>query len=130
MSNGRIWLVRHGETEWSRSGQHTGRTDVGLTVHGEEQARALLHALDDASVGLTLCSPLGRARDTARLAGLTPDEFTDDLLEWDYGAFEGITTSQIRDQTGDPTWLIWDHSIPSGATPASSLSTWVNAWIA
>ena len=66
MSNGRIWLVRHGETEWSRSGQHTGRTNVELTLYGQQQARALLHALDDATVGLTLCSPLTRARDTAR----------------------------------------------------------------
>ncbi len=122
MSNGRIWLVRHGETEWSRSGQHTGRTNVELTLYGQQQARALLHALDDATVGLTLCSPLTRARDTARLAGLTPDEFTNDLLEWDYGAFEGLTTSQIRDQTGDPAWLIWDHPIPAGTTPGEQLA--------
>jgi len=122
MSNGRIWLVRHGETEWSKSGQHTGRTDVELTPYGQQQAQALLRSLDDAPVGLTLCSPLTRARDTARLAGLTPDDFTDDLLEWDYGAYEGITTAQIRNQTGDQTWLIWDHPVPAGASPGEQLA--------
>jgi len=122
MSSGQIWLVRHGETEWSKTGQHTGRTNVELTTYGEQQARALAHAFDDASVGLTLCSPLTRARNTAQLAGVTPDEFTDDLLEWDYGAYEGITTAQIREQAGDPSWLIWDHPIPAGTTPGEQLA--------
>ena len=122
MSSGQIWLVRHGETEWSKTGQHTGRTNVELTTYGEQQARALAHAFDDASVGLTLCSPLTRARNTAQLAGVTPDEFTDDLLEWDYGAYEGITTAQIRDQAGDPSWLIWDHPITAGTTPGEQLA--------
>jgi probable phosphoglycerate mutase len=122
MSSGQIWLVRHGETEWSKTGQHTGRTNVELTTYGEQQARALAHAFDDVSVGLTLCSPLTRARNTAQLAGVTPDEFTDDLLEWDYGAYEGITTAQIRDQAGDPSWLIWDHPITAGTTPGEQLA--------
>ena len=122
MNHGHIWLVRHGETEWSRTGQHTGRTDVALTTHGEQQARALQHAFDSVSVGLVLCSPLTRARETARLAGLTPDDVIPDLLEWDYGAYEGITTAQIREATSDPTWLIWDHPIPAGATPGEQLA--------
>jgi probable phosphoglycerate mutase len=122
MSSGQIWLVRHGETEWSKTGQHTGRTNVELTLYGQQQARALAHAFDDVPVGLTLCSPLTRARDTAQLAGITPDEFTDDLLEWDYGAYEGITTAQIREQAGDPSWLIWDHPIPAGTAPGEQLA--------
>jgi probable phosphoglycerate mutase len=117
MTNGRIWLVRHGQTEWSMSGQHTGRTDVPLTAVGEEQAATLAPALTEIAPALVLCSPLMRARDTARHAGLTPDEYTDDLLEWDYGAYEGITTAQIRATTHDPAWLIWDHPIPPGTTP-------------
>lgn len=117
MTNGRIWLLRHGQTEWSISGQHTGRTDVPLTVVGQEQAAALAPGLAELDPELVLCSPLVRARDTATRAGLTPEEFTPDLLEWDYGAFEGLTTAQIRASMDDPDWLIWDHPIPPGATP-------------
>lgn len=122
MTRGRIWLIRHGETEWSLSGQHTGWTDIALTSHGEQQAQVLQHAFDDAPVGLTLCSPLVRARETARLAGLTSIEYTDDLREWDYGAYEGITTAQIQKQTANPTWHIWDSHIPPGTTPGEQLA--------
>ena len=122
MAHGRIWLVRHGETSWSLSGQHTGRTDVALTARGEDQARALAHALDGNDVALTLCSPLSRARETARLAGLTPDHVDADLLEWDYGDYEGITTADIRTRLGDPAWLIWDHAIPAGTTPGEQVA--------
>ena len=112
----RIWLIRHGQTAWSRDGRHTGRTDVPLTPIGEDEADAVASELDGVRAGLVLCSPLGRARDTARRAGLVPDEYTDDLLEWDYGAWEGRTTAEIRVELSDPTWLVWDHPIPAGPT--------------
>jgi len=111
-----IVLIRHGETQWSRSGQHTGRTDIPLTAAGEERADRLRSALGRHDFGLELCSPLLRARDTAERAGLTP-EIDADLLEWDYGAWEGRTTTSIRADLGDPNWVIWDHLVPPGATP-------------
>ena len=121
----RVWLIRHGETEWSKAGLHTGLTDLPLTADGREAARAvageLRQALEGRTVGLTLCSPLSRAQDTARLAGLTPDDLDNDLHEWDYGAWEGRTTADIRTSIGDPTWVIWDHPIPSGDTPGEQL---------
>ncbi len=118
---GRIWLIRHGETEWSRDGRHTGRTDVPLTPAGEQAADALRDELTDVSPALVLCSPLERARETARRAGLRPDDVLDDLLEWDYGAWEGRTTAEIRTELQDPAWLIWDHPIPPGRTPGEQL---------
>jgi probable phosphoglycerate mutase len=117
----RIWLIRHGETEWSRAGRHTGRTDLPLTQKGEQEADAVRHELDDVTPGLVLCSPMLRARDTARRAGLVPDEIVDDLREWDYGAWEGRTTADIRDELGDPAWLVWDHPVPAGQTPGEQL---------
>ena len=116
---GRIYLLRHGETEWSRSGQHTGRTDIPLTEHGEEQARVagdLLRTLRgaDAPPPVVWCSPRRRAQDTAALAGLTPDAVREDLAEWDYGDYEGRTTPDIR--TEDPGWTIWTHPVPHGET--------------
>ena len=117
-----IWLIRHGETQWSRSGQHTGRTDIPLTAQGERNADAVRAELAGMTPGLVLCSPLSRARETARRAGLTPDDITDDLLEWDYGAWEGRTTAEFRAATGDPHWLIWDHRIPPGDTPGEQLT--------
>ena len=116
-----IWLLRHGETEWSRTGRHTGRTDIPLTSQGEANASALRDEVSRLRPGLVLCSPLGRARDTARLAGLAPDRYVDDLLEWDYGAWEGRTTTQIRADLGDPSWVVWDHPIPPGGTPGEQL---------
>ena len=116
---GRIYLLRHGETEWSRSGRHTGRTDIPLTEHGEEQARVagdLLRTLRgaDAPPPVVWCSPRRRAQDTAALAGLTPDAVREDLAEWDYGDYEGRTTPDIR--TEDPGWTIWTHPVPHGET--------------
>src|SRR5690242_4519513 len=93
-----ILLLRHGETEWSRTGRHTGRTDVPLTARGEEQARALAPLLTGRSFSLALTSPAARARRTAELAGLTAltgAEVDPDLWEWDYGGYEGVTTHDI-----------------------------------
>lgn len=117
--SGRLVLVRHGETEWSRSGQHTGRTDIPLTTHGEEQARAVAQALTDFSFVLTLTSPLQRARRTAELAGLDP-EIDEDLLEWDYGGYEGLTTSEIRDRLGYD-WSVFRDGVVPGETPGETV---------
>jgi probable phosphoglycerate mutase len=112
----RIWLIRHGETEWSVSGRHTGRTDLPLTAAGLARAQALAPRVAGIDAGLVLASPLQRARDTAMAAGLSP-ELDDDLIEWDYGAWEGRTTAEIRAETRDPDWVVWDHPVPPGATP-------------
>lgn len=117
-----IWLIRHGETEWSRTGRHTGRTDVPLTATGRLNAESLRGQVKDLHPGLVLTSPLARARDTARLAGLVADEADDDLCEWDYGAWEGRTTGEIRVDLADPHWLVWDHHVPPGQTPGEQLS--------
>ncbi|MEK9664992.1 MAG: histidine phosphatase family protein, partial [Candidatus Nanopelagicales bacterium] len=114
MTHGRLILIRHGETEWSRNGRHTGRTDIPLTSDGEARARTLVDRLKQFNPAVILCSPLERARRTAELAGLTPDAIVDDLLEWDYGDWEGITTPQIREQLKDPSWTIWARPIPGG----------------
>jgi probable phosphoglycerate mutase len=111
-----LWLLRHGETEWSLSGQHTGRTDIPLTDAGEDQARAMGHLLGDLSPALVLSSPRRRAVDTARLAGLKVDETTEDLGEWDYGDYEGRTTSEIREH--DPDWTVWTGEVPGGENRA------------
>jgi probable phosphoglycerate mutase len=111
-----IWLIRHGETEWSRTGRHTGRTDVPLTDEGRERAAALAPRVAGIDAGLVLSSPLHRARDTAAAAGLSP-EIDPDLVEWDYGAWEGRTTADIRAESGDPAWVVWDHPVPAGSTP-------------
>jgi probable phosphoglycerate mutase len=109
-----LWIVRHGETEWSKSGRHTGSTDVPLTETGKEQAAALRDTLADLRPVLVLCSPRQRAQDTARLAGLAVDEVSGDLAEWDYGAYEGLTTPEIREH--DPGWTIFSHPAPGGET--------------
>nr|WP_203625043.1 histidine phosphatase family protein [Streptomyces sp. SID9913] len=105
-------LARHGETEWSRSGRHTGRTDLPLTPHGEEQARSLAPLLAGRAFALVLTSPLERARRTAELAGLTGADPDPDLREWDYGAYEGVTTATIR--AGRPDWDLWTDGVPPG----------------
>lgn len=112
-------LLRHGETEWSRSGKHTGRTDVPLTEHGEELARRAGALVADYDFVLTLSSSLQRARRTAELAGLTP-EVDDDLLEWDYGGYEGMTTAQIRERTGTE-WTVFREGVVPGATPGETI---------
>lgn len=111
---GDIWLVRHGETEWSLSGRHTGRSDIGLTASGVEQAKRLKNTLAMTCFGQVLCSPLRRAVETAGLAGFTRPQIEPDLAEMDYGDFEGLTTSQIREH--EPDWTIWRGQVPNGET--------------
>ena len=117
--SGRLVLLRHGETEWSLSGRHTGRTDLPLTEHGEELAAAAGRPLADHEFVLALCSPLQRTRRTAELAGLHP-EVDDDLLEWDYGAYEGLTTKEIRAGLGWD-WTVFAHGVPAGDTPGETV---------
>ena len=119
-SPGRLVLVRHGETEWSRDGRHTGRTDVPLTADGERDARRLAPRLAGFDLRLVLCSPLSRARRTAELAGLDPVT-DDDLMEWDYGGYEGRTTSEIREDLGDPGWTVFGDGVVPGATPGETV---------
>jgi broad specificity phosphatase PhoE len=112
-----VVLVRHGETEWSRSGKHTGRTDVPLTERGREQARAVGLALREERFELVLTSPLERAAETCRLAGYGAEAaLRDELMEWDYGAYEGRTTPDIREER--PGWTLWDDGVPGGETAA------------
>jgi broad specificity phosphatase PhoE len=114
-SKHQIWLFRHGETEWSRSGQHTGRTDLPLTDAGRQRAEALGRHLAGRPFALVLSSPLVRAVDTCRLAGYGGQvQLTDDLLEWDYGAYEGRRTADIRKER--PGWLLWKDGVPGGET--------------
>ena len=108
-------LVRHGETDWSRAGRHTGRTDVPLTEHGREQAEAVGSALRSRDFALVLTSPLGRALETCRLAGFADRaQPRDELREWDYGAYEGRTTTEIREER--PGWTLWHDGVPDGET--------------
>lgn len=110
---GELWLIRHGETEWSVGKRHTGRTDVPLTPMGERQAAALQQSLGSRKFASVLCSPLRRARETCRLAGYDDvATVTDDLLEWDYGIYEGRTTQEIRQE--QPDWSIWKSAVPNG----------------
>lgn len=111
---GRLVLVRHGATEWSESGQHTGRTDIPLTAKGEARAADLPSRLAHLDVGLVLSSPLQRALRTAQLAGFEP-ETDDDLLEWDYGGYEGRTTKEIRAELGYD-WAVFEHGVVPGVT--------------
>jgi probable phosphoglycerate mutase len=110
-----LWLVRHGETEWSRALKHTGRTDVPLTEAGRAEARSVARKLAGHEFALVLASPLSRALDTARLAGFADRvETTDDLLEWDYGLDEGRTTAEIRLER--PGWTVWRDGPLGGET--------------
>jgi len=123
-----VVLVRHGETEWTRSGQHTGRTDIPLTDRGREEARALGTQLAGRPFALVLTSPLVRAAETCRLAGLAEQaRERDDLMEWDYGAYEGRTTLDIRNER--PGWTLWDDGVPEGET-AAQVATRVDRIIA
>lgn len=111
------WLARHGETEWSRTLRHTGRTDIPLTDEGEAEARELRAPLSEVDFDLVLCSPLGRARETCELAGLGDRaELRDDLLEWDYGDYEGRTSREIHSDR--PDWSLWTDGCPGGESPA------------
>jgi broad specificity phosphatase PhoE len=112
-----VWLVRHGETEWSAAGRHTGRTDLPLTDHGRADAMAVGQRLAGRSFALVLTSPLLRARETCRLAGFDAAAVVDDdLREWDYGDYEGETTAAIRARR--PGWTVWRDGAPGGETAA------------
>ncbi len=113
-----LWLVRHGETEWSRSGRHTGRTDVPLTAHGEEQAAALAPLLAGRRFALVLASPLARAARTAELAGVEAITLDPDLMEVDYGDYEGATSAEIH--RAQPDWDLWRDGCPGGETIAQA----------
>jgi len=113
----RLVLVRHGETEWSRSGRHTGRTDIPLTDRGREQAVRLGRVLRGRTFSRVVSSPLVRALDTCRLAGFGDRvELVDDLREWDYGAYEGRTRAEIAAEV--PGWTVWTHPIIGGESLA------------
>ena len=112
-----IWLIRHGETAWSRSGAHTGRTDLPLTAAGRDNAAAIGRWLKGRAFALVLTSPMERARDTCRLAGYGDAAQVDpNLCEWDYGDYEGRTTSDI--QMERPGWSLWRDGVPNGETIA------------
>ena len=122
-----LWLVRHGETEWSRNGRHTSTTDLPLTEAGEAAARALAPRLANGSFARVLTSPRERARRTAALAGF-PDAVPDErLVEWDYGEYEGVTTPEIRRSV--PGWTVWTHGAPGGET-ADEVAARLDALIA
>ena len=109
---GELVLIRHGETEWSRTGQYGGRTDLPLTAAGAAAGRALAPALARRHLAAVFCSPLNRARRTAELAGLAGVNLDPDLLEWDYGGYEGITEDQIRQAR--PGWSLWRDGVIAG----------------
>ncbi|WP_433894130.1 histidine phosphatase family protein [Streptomyces sp. CA-111067] len=109
---GELVLIRHGETEWSRNGRHTSYTDLPLTTDGEEQARTLTPLLASRHISYVLCSPLERARQTAKLAGLDRVLVEPDLHEWDYGGYEGVTTRDIHRER--PDWDLWRDGVVPG----------------
>lgn len=111
-----VLLIRHGETEWSLSGQHTSRTDLPLTENGRRMAALAGAALHDRTFALVLVSPLRRARETCQIAGLGAQAHVrDDLKEWDYGDYEGLTTPEIRERR--PGWSLWRDGCPGGESP-------------
>jgi broad specificity phosphatase PhoE len=118
VDNHRLLLLRHGETEWSKSGQHTGRTELELTDTGRAQAKQAGQALAALKLNdpVVISSPRQRALATAQLAGLTVNEVSPLLAEWDYGSYEGLTTAQIRES--EPDWLVWTHGCPGGESVA------------
>ncbi|MEV4427896.1 histidine phosphatase family protein [Streptomyces sp. R-07] len=107
---GDLLLIRHGETEWSAAGRHTGRTDLPLTPDGEAEARSLAPFFEGRAFAFVLTSPLRRARHTAELAGLRDAEPDEDLCEWDYGGYEGLTTARIHETR--PDWSLWRDGVP------------------
>lgn len=111
----RVYLVRHGETEWSRNGRHTGRSDIPLTDEGRETARRLAPILQRQRFELVLVSPLERARATCALAGFSYASTDEDLYEWDYGSYEGKTPQEIQELS--PDWLLFRDGCPGGESP-------------
>ena len=116
LHNHRLVLLRHGETEWSKSGQHTGRTEVELTEAGRRQAKLAGGVLGELELvdPLVISSPRQRSLATAQLAGRSVDKVSELLAEWDYGSYEGLTTEQIQETV--PDWLVWTHGCPGGET--------------
>ena len=115
-ASGGIVIVRHGATEWSTSGRHTSRTDLPLLPEGRRRAQALASVVNPQAFDLVLCSPLLRARETCELAGLAEHmEICEDLREWDYGEYEGLTTPEIRRER--PDWSLWRDGCPGGESP-------------
>jgi broad specificity phosphatase PhoE len=119
---GHLVLVRHGETEWSRSGQHTGLTDIPLTAEGEAAAGRAGALLTGRTFVRVLTSPLQRARRTAELAGLSHPEVDPRLVEWDYGGYEGLTTAAIRERLGHQ-WTVFDDGVVPGGTPGETVES-------
>ena len=116
MTTPELWLLRHGATAWAREGRHTSHTDLPLLQEGEAEARALAPLLAEQPFTAVLCSPLQRARRTCELAGLAAHaQIEPDLQEWDYGAYEGITTAEIRRTV--PAWTVFSHPCPGGESP-------------
>jgi broad specificity phosphatase PhoE len=114
----RLFIVRHGETEWSANGKHTSVTDLPLTENGVTQAEIAADKLRGEHFELVLCSPRLRARQTAEIAGFGETaELCDDLVEWDYGEYEGLTTPEIWERH-DPNWNLWHDGCPGGDSPA------------
>jgi len=113
---GDLWVVRHGQTEWSVAGRHTSTTDLPLLPEGEEAARGLAPRLAGTAFGLVLTSPRLRARRTAALAGFAEAEVDEDLVEWAYGDYEGVTSAEIQESA--PGWTIWTGEVPGGESAA------------
>ncbi len=110
-----LWLVRHGETEWSASGKHTSVSEIPLTAHGRERAEELGEFLKDTTFAAVFVSPRQRARETCEIAGFGAQAVVDnDLQEWNYGDAEGKTTAEIRAELGQPAWSVWDSTITGG----------------
>lgn len=122
-----LFLVRHGATEWSESGRHTSHTDVPLLPEGEAEAEDLQGFFADQEFALVLTSPLQRARRTAELAGFPHADVDEDLREWDYGAYEGLTRAEVREQHAE--WTIWSGPTPDGET-AEQIATRLDRLIA